>query len=56
MWYLKRLEIHFGVTLLYINVVSKTQLFLNVLFSNLRKNESMNPSMVGSFILLSAEE
>ena len=56
MWYLKRLEVHFGVSLLYINVVSKTQLFLNDLFSNPWKNEWMNPSVVGSFILLSAEE
>ena len=56
MWYLKRLEIHYRVSLLYINVVSKTELFLNDLFSNLWKNEWMNPSMVGSFILLSGEE
>ena len=56
MWYLKRFEIDFRVTLLYINFVSKIELFLNDLFSNLWKNEWMNPSMVGSFVLLSAEE
>ena len=56
MWYLKRFQIDFRVTLLYINFVSEIELFLNDLFSNLWKNEWMNPSIVGSFILLSAEE